>query len=138
LNESEGTIFLDVEFLELDASSRISISDNSYSNVFYLRTQSSGRIQWLGGDLLLQAPSGYASVNTRYKVAFTYEANNAKMFINGAEEASDTSFTPAATLNRFGFDMTDAGINEFKGKVKQALIFPTKLTDAEAIALTSL
>jgi hypothetical protein len=138
LNESEGTIFLDVEFLELDSNSRISISDNSYSNVFYLRTQSVGKIQWLGGDLLLQTDSGYASANTRYKVAFAYETNNAKMFVNGVLVDTDTSFTPATTLNRFGFDMTDAGINEFKGKVKQALIFPTKLTDAEAIALTTI
>jgi len=59
------------------------------------------------------------------------------MYLNGTEIASDTSVTPPSGLNVLRFD-NGVGAALFEGEVKQLLYFPTALTDAECIALTTL
>jgi len=72
------------------------------------------------------------TVNQKSKVALTYDGDNLRYFINGVLHNSQTgvSFTDADT---------SLYITHAKGnKVEQALVFPTALTDQEAIALTTL
>jgi len=72
------------------------------------------------------------TVNQKSKVALTYDGDNLRYFINGVLHNSQTgvSFTDADT---------SLYITHAKGnKLEQALVFPTALTDQEAIALTTL
>ena len=132
-----GSLFLEISYLELNPSSRLSLSDGTYNNLIYSRTQTSGRIQFLGGDLLLQAPSGFASLNTFYKVAIGFEENNAVLYIDGVQIDTDTSFTMPSGLEFFAFGTTDSSINPLRAEIKQVLVFPTRLTNAELAALTA-
>ena len=132
-----GSLFIEISYPELNSSSRFSLSDGTYDNLIYSRTQTSGRIQFLGGDLLLQAPSGFASLNTFYKVAIGFEENNAVMYIDGVQIDTDTSFTMPSGLDFFCFGTTNASVNPLRADVKQVLIFPTRLTNAELAALTA-
>ncbi len=132
-----GSLFIEISYPEFNSNSRFSLSDGTYDNLIYSRTQTSGRIQFLGGDLLLQAPSGFASLNTFYKVAIGFEENNAVMYIDGVQIDTDTSFTMPSGLDSFIFGQTNASINPLRADVKQVLIFPTRLTNAELAALTA-
>jgi hypothetical protein len=40
-------------------------------------------------------------------------------------------------LDTFAFGTTDASINPLKAEIKQVLVFPTRLTNAELAALTA-
>ena len=73
------------------------------------------------------------------KVALRYESGNSAIFINGIKIAEYPSATYAITetLDRVSFGTPYAAPSE-KTNWKQVILFPTALTDEEAIALTTL
>jgi hypothetical protein len=74
------------------------------------------------------------------KIACKYAVNDAAFYVNGVQEGTDTSALAFSGLNSFNFNIgTGAGAAaNFYGNVKQILIFPTVLTDAQLAELTTL
>ena len=133
IGQTEGTLFLDFvaqttttaqSHIWLGASgSEIGLYGPS-SFIFY----SSGGVSISGGAFV---------TGQRYKIAFAYKANDYVAYVNGVQKGTDTSATvPAMSalyINSYS-DFTEIQ----KKEVNQALLFKTRLTNAELADLTTL
>ena len=74
-----------------------------------------------------------------YKIAFRFDSNNTKVFVNGVEKYSDTSSTPPSNLNflQQGGGGSLASDIEETLKVIETRLYNTALTDTELQNLTS-
>jgi hypothetical protein len=143
INSTEGVLFLEAK-VEVGSGFDVgclSVSDGTDNNRLSI-------LQYISSDLirftLRTAGATEADINITksrgvfYKMAFAYSSNNIRVFIDGVKVGTDTSATlPAAgTFTRFAFDVGN-NLYPFNGLVKQALLFPTALTDAQCIELTA-
>jgi hypothetical protein len=105
--------------------------------MFYIAVQSNGFVTFnsvSGGSI--GAMGTPIAINTSHKIAFTLNAStsNVSVFINGVKigtYATDiTTFGAFSGLQTFGYNPAS--------KVEQILIFPSVLTDAQCIELTTL
>jgi hypothetical protein len=133
IGQTEGTLFLDFvaqatttaqSHIWLGAAgSEIGVYGPS-SFVFY----SSGGVSINGGAFV---------TGQRYKIAFAYKANDYVAYVNGVQKGTDTSATvPAMSalyINSY-IDFTETQ----KREVNQALLFKTRLTNAQLAELTTL
>ena len=97
-----------------------------------------------GGDLFAAHVNGTAQASIqktgltagRHKVAFGYKANNFVLYVDGALVGTDTSGTVGAQ-DSFGLQY---GTSQFIGQqyVSQALLFTTRLTNAQLAELTTI
>jgi hypothetical protein len=143
LNDSEGTLFLEMKGISDGGDSRrFSISDGSINNRVSLEyDESAGRIKAFmstGGNTTgTHDVSGHPQTDN-HKIALTYNSSAFKIFIDGVLEGTDTTLTGTPIgLDQIQFK-SGSGSNPMEGFVKQALVFKTALTDADAIALTTL
>jgi len=72
-----------------------------------------------------------------HKVAFRFEDNNFALFYNGTKVHSQTSGTILTNPKNQLMYGTSTGAIPFKGNIKQTLVFPEALSDAECITLTT-
>jgi hypothetical protein len=147
LGSTEGTIFLEVSALtnalSVGLESRFSLSNGTTSNVVRVGfTSVNNRIiavLYNGANQCVLTYAG-ADITQTNKIAFTYAANDFALYVNGESRATDTfgtTFT-AATLTEVHFDRGDGNGSESLGNFDQVLIFPTRLTNAELAALTTI
>ena len=149
INSPEGTLFVEIAALSNNNPQhrRITLSNGTTSNVVRIAYDTgSQRITCVlfngSNQCVFQATSSNSSITDVVdfnKVALSYKANEFKCFINGTQFSStDTLGTTFAadTLNELAFDNGGGG-NRFEGKVKQAMLSKTALTDSELQALTS-
>jgi len=133
IGQTEGTIFVDL------------VWDSSFQDVVPLDvTGSNGKLIWFRGigvqfygdgtTLLADLAVPGAVEGTRYKLAFIYGANDFKLYRNGALVATDTSGTFSSGFSAIALNSVINQANLFN----QVLFFPTKLTNAELIELTTL
>ena len=141
---TEATIFADFEYQRNDGgySTPGLIYNGSLGNYIYLYVLGN-TIRALcanGGVVQSNIVSGTVTPNTRYKVAAAYKTNDFVLYINGSLIGTDTSgtmptFTNSGTNTYIG---TDASFTEPVGKLNEAVIFPTRLTNAELASLTTI
>ena len=75
--------------------------------------------------------------NNTFKVALCYKNNDFTFFINGVKVASGAnSYSPSSPLTRINFNQALFFGNQVID-YKSVLVFPAKLSDADAIALTA-
>jgi hypothetical protein len=75
--------------------------------------------------------------NNTFKVALCYKNNDFTFFVNGVKVASGAnSYSPLAPLTRINFNEAFLFGNQVIN-YKSVLVFPVKLSDADAIALTA-
>ena len=147
LNSSQGTIFLEVERIGPSGDSTenlIFISDtsvNNFVNIIFDTSTSRYRAQVREGGVttgLVNATSAYTG---SIKIAIAYAANDLVLYINGVQQGIDTSVTiPSATFNSLGLGGVFDGtyFDRFRGDYSQALLFKTRLTNAQMQELTTL
>jgi hypothetical protein len=142
INSTEGCVFGEGNFAESNSSSYnyfVSLSDGTSSNRLEVR-QSSPNLQFLWRVATYQSEISTSSldVSSNFKFALNYSAANIKFYVNG--DLIGTINTPTLwsvnTLNRLAFD-DGAGGNRLSGKVKQLQVYPSALSDAELISLTT-
>ena len=136
IGQTQGTLFLEAE--AQSGFRTFSICDGSTSNritIAHNVPASFVTIPVYGGVVGTQLSTSYTSGNI--KIAVTYSGGNYSMFVNGTKINSASIGTFSSTLNKIEFAQGNGG-NPFAGDAKQALVFPTALTDQEAIDLTTL
>ena len=144
INSTEGVLFIEGKVEEEDsfAVSTLSISDGTDSNrLSILQYRSSPLIRAsmnVGGVTQFDIQIGAQTRGLYYKIAAVYSENNCSLFINGVKIGNDTSATMPSpnTFNKIGFVIAADQYN-YQGNVKQVLLYPTALTDAEVITLTT-
>ena len=154
INSTEGTIFIDFEYLYettsssstdanrdifvLGTSADISegVSIDNYRSQFRVFVQGSGMTtQSIGNN-----STGAAQPNTRYKLAVKYKTGDCKAYLNGSLLGSGTGTVNFVTdLNGIFFSYNSSS-RHFKNqkKVYDLQYFDTALTDAELTTLTTL
>jgi hypothetical protein len=144
INSQEGTFFVEMATFSDNVGTRIlSLSDGSVNNNLYIGyTPTTNQISAVfssGGTAQAIFNTTAFNITEQNKIAVSYKTNEVKMYVNGTLIGTDTSATmPAAgTLSQLKSDFGQ-GSFPLEASIKQAIIFPTALSDAEAIALTTL
>lgn len=143
-NDSEGTLFVDLENFDAQAM-ELTLSNGFSSNritfIFYGSTFGvPNKIRFFVANGTTQVDSIYTisyTFNQRNKIAFRYKQNDFKAYINGTQVFSDTSGNTPTTLSRFDFANFDGTTGFIEGEIHQAMVFNEALTDQELIQLTS-
>ena len=81
-----------------------------------------------------------ATIGTYYKVAFAYANNDFQLYVNGVSAGSDTSGIVQSGLSDVFIGNLDGSTNSafIATKCSQAMLFPTRLSNEELAALTTL
>jgi hypothetical protein len=141
IGQSEGTIFIELGDMDTNADNDvwIELSDGTTNNRILIYNDGSGSIrnQIKASGTISSLINTGVTLASNQKIAITYASNEAKVFINGVQYGStDTSVVVPATsqinLSNFTNVITQSRT------LKQALLFNTKLTDAECITLTTI
>ena len=79
------------------------------------------------------------NVADTFKAAFAFESGNSVLYVNGEKiNASSVTYTPAVTYDDLRVGGYSANTANISGVVSQAMVFKTRLTDDECIALTTI
>ena len=139
----EGVLYAEISALDKGINHRyISISDGTSSNRIIIRYKSGGLNELsafirVGGATQFSATK-IMDITKNTKVAVKYKLNDCALWINGVQEATDTSatFPSPGTINTFKFEDGSSGA-VFYGRVKEAKVFRRALTDSELTELTN-
>ena len=142
VNSEEGVVFLEMAALINGGSYRsISLSDGTNTNVLEIDlapTSNRLEVYFIINGVSYLSPNSYSIVQTDYnKIAFSWEENNLKLYVNGIELVNDLTATLLPNkFNRLKFSASNGSL-PFNGKVKQLQVYTTALTDSQLTALTS-
>ena len=134
IGQTEGTLFFDIQKLYLTGDRSIAIlyggSGASYIQVFLINDI---RVI-INGTLITNGVT--LAENTRYKIAVAYKNGSHALYVNGAQIATSASSVAPTVLN--DYYLGNAFATEQSGIYNQALLFKTRLTNAELATLTTL
>ena len=140
IGQTEGTLF--VEF-ELDRApyqvERVFfISDGTFNEVVGVSLGSSGAIYTFVTDGGVDQAAMFTSGNAAgtYKVAIAYKANDFAFYMNGVQKGTDSSGSVPA-CNRVDVSNLNNTAHA-DSKIKQALLFDTRLSNSDLATLTTL
>ena len=143
IGQTEGVIFIDFVYTNPDSNGLIPITiGTDSSNHAYIYIDGSNQITFdfiaAGSDVVsIGTATGFAVKGTRYKIAFAYKANDFAAYINGQLVGTDNSGAIAA-LSNFYLAYPYASGYSTPNTVNQALLFKTRLTNAQLAELTAL
>lgn len=143
IGQTSGTILYDYVINDAnEANDRnwFEVDDDAGLNrvlLYQLSGQNTIRAQVKHGGTDINLTTGSAiSDNQRLKVAIKYISGDIKVYLNGSLYLSSTStFSFSNNLNNIELN---GGGRRLSADMKQLLVFPTALTDAECISLTTL
>jgi hypothetical protein len=142
IGQTSGTVFWDIQVETLSASGLeniLNIDAGSFGNTIYFIV--SGNSNIIIGEMyassVLQASFTLSSITAgRYKIALGYANNNTALFINGTQVGTTDTSCSVPAMSRLQLGSGVLGPSD--GKVNQAILFPTRLTNAELASLTTL
>ena len=141
IGQTEGTILWDI-YIETptatDNENILNIDNGSFGNTFYISKSASSTIaaEMYSGGVVQASFTKSSIVKGRYKCAFAYANNNTAFFVNGVQVGStDTSCSVPATSR---FQMGLGALGASTGFINSAILFPTRLTNAELASLTTI
>jgi hypothetical protein len=140
-NNTAGTLYCEIAALNNDGVRRdISFSNGNTSNVVRISFHSVSntiRAQIRAGNVVVASLS-YVVPDAKdfYKVALSFDANRARLFVDGVEVGLDTSVTTPSGLNTLDFNAGGTS-GPFYGKCKTVAVFKEALSESEMACLTS-
>ena len=140
IGQTEGTLFADFEFNgNYDISGNIPINIYTSNSEAYIFISSAGNLflDIVVAGALSARISGVICAVGRKKIAFAYKANDFVGYMNGIQIGTDTSGSVGAmgSLSVGAYKTTGYSTT---GGVNQALVFKTRLSNADLLELTSL
>jgi hypothetical protein len=139
IGQTEGTIFVEMDTQNISESVRIiEIGEGAVDNRIVLRlTVSRVNVIVTSSGVSQGSFSSAVLTNGNYKIALGYAENNFALFINGTlSNSSDSASVPACPNLYLGY--TPYTGSPLGGRIGQALLFKTRLTNAQLAELTSL
>ena len=141
IGQTEGTIFLEFDATENTGQNMNLINfNNSLSASALIRKTADGRIT---GQVIAGGSSVFAinsiAVTGVTKAAFAYKSGDSVLYVNGTAYSNSSTFTFGAALSELRITASDAYFNfPHKFSANQALLFPTRLDNADLATLTTL
>jgi len=145
-NDSEGVLYAEIAALADDSTHRfILLGDGTSQNEVRMAFENFGtsiislRVTVSGTPQAFEWKQfSLPSILNYKKIAIVYAENRFELWVNGVKERSSSSGStfPSSTLDRLDFKLASGQL--FYGNVKQVVYFPTALSDAALIELTTL
>ena len=140
-NASEGTLYCELSALGDDITNRyIGLSDGTDDNRIILGFKNASNtvrvFSQTGAVTQVQIDATYNITNVN-KIALTYKSNDVKLWVNGSEAGSKTTYTTVSEFTTLNFD-SGSGNSKLKANVKALAYFPEELTDTELQELTTI
>jgi hypothetical protein len=139
IGQTEGTLFVDFESGNFSAASAWAISVNDGTTSNHIGIRKSGSAEYfasLNAAGVVQALFSLGFDDGRHKVALAYSNNDVVAYVDGVLAGSDTSATiPATSVLDVG-NLVSGRVME--GAAYQALLFKTRLTNAQLAELTTI
>jgi hypothetical protein len=138
IGQQEGTLFAEFNARSLSETRRVFYTYQDGNNFIMLTLQSTNDLRFLvfaGGAI--QANFTTPIVNGNVKMAGAYKANDFVFYVNGVQIGTDASGTvPATSEIHVGYDI--GGTLQLADGISQALLFKTRLSNADLARLTSI
>jgi hypothetical protein len=142
IGQTEGTLFVEIDLKNFDAS-----ADQIVMQLFQNSNNRIGLAMYRDGTVnrlqLFQLFSGSVQVNINtlassgiVKMAGAYKQNDYVLYINGQQIGVDTSAS-VPTTSDFQLGAGASGVAPLGNGIKQALLFKTRLSNADLAALTA-
>jgi hypothetical protein len=143
IGQLEGCLYAEVDVRNFESLVRIfAISDGTSDNRVVLLTSTSNRLRAIvstSGSPTADISTSTGLSNGIYKIALAYAANDFVLYVNGTQIGTDTNgIVPACTDVYLGKVETSSSSSFFNDRIRAAAIYPTRLSNAELAALTTL
>jgi hypothetical protein len=140
IGQTEGTLFAEITAQVSPANNWFQILDGSANNWIFIGLDGNkfrGYVR-LGSSTVFDNMAFTLTNGVRAKIALAYKSGNIALYINGTQIAtSANTFTPSASISQVIFgDLTNAP--QDAAKYSQALVFKTRLTNAQLAEITTL
>jgi hypothetical protein len=138
IGQTEGTMFIDLNLTAWDSNS-FYFGLYGGGNEIYFRCAGTGAIDFVhyfGATQAFITKSGLSL--GRHKLAACYKNNDWAFYVDGILVGTDTSGTFSGTISQMVFGYTSISAYPPFQSVNQTILFPTRLTNAELQALTTL
>jgi hypothetical protein len=138
IGQSQGTLYAEVDFSNAIGGRFLSINNGTGDNRILLVRNANLSVS------LIVSFSGVSQVSISspiigsgtHKIAAAYESNSFALYVDGVSVATASSGTiPACTNVNLG---NENGIALFNNRIRAAAIYPTRLTNSQLSALTTL
>jgi hypothetical protein len=140
IGQTSGTMFAQFSGQNCPLNNWFQITDGSSANWVFIGVDV-GRVRAfirLGGATIYSDTSYVLTDNVPVKVALAYESGNNAFYINGTQIAAFAStFTVSASISQVRFGDLLNPPND-SAQYSQAILFKTRLTNAELASLTTL
>jgi hypothetical protein len=136
-NDSEGVLYAEIAALADDGTFRnISVNNGTTAQSvrIYYRNTTNQITALIGSSSGSSVTVSVANAYTFNKIAFVYQNDNAKLFVNGVLEGTISGITMPTGLNQLDFNI--ANVLPFYGKAKEVIYFPKALSDLQLAILT--
>ena len=141
IGQTEGTLFADyVTNNQENASARIiSVSDGGFANRIVLLKDSASIRIFVSTASVGQVDISFGTWLGSHKIAVAYANNDLVVFLDGVQVATDNSISvPACSAVQIGTLEDNSNGAPLGGEINLAVLFPTRLTNAELATLTTL
>jgi hypothetical protein len=139
IGQTEGVLFVDFVFTAYDSQAKwiAFLGGGSYYIGLYTDGSSHFVAEVYDNAFSFLNQTFTFSVGTRYKLALAYKTNDFAFYVNGTQVATDNSGTVPAT-SQFSFEYNSTANNNTSRIYNQAILFKTRLTNAELASLTTI
>ena len=140
IGQTSGTLFADFKVDNANPSARIiSVSDGTFANRIVLLEDGLFIRVYVATASVVQTDISFGTWIGRHKIALAYANNDLVVFLDGVLVATDTSISvPTCSAAQVGTFENNTDATPLQGTVNQAVIFPTRLTNAELASLTTI
>jgi hypothetical protein len=137
IGQTEGVFYLEISLKNPPAdNSYVFLRNAAVTDYLGLRIQGGNlRFETVDNSVLQTAINYIANTPQTVKVAMAYKLNDFVMYVNGTQVGTDTSAT-VPTCDILDLNFNAPSVNSFA--ISQALLFKTRLTNAQLAELTSL
>jgi hypothetical protein len=144
-NNSEGTVYfsgaLNARRVAGFETVAIFTVGTSSSNSFGVGTEVSGNdvraFVANGGATQADLRDGAPQLNTQFKGAFAYQANDFALCADNGTVQTDTTGTIPSPIDRVTFGVEPIGDSPYNGTINKFAYYPQRVTDVQVKALTS-
>ena len=142
IGQTEGTLFVEVNFngtgFGTDNDFLIYAGNGSNTNSMYIDYYNNlfRFVVFTGGSLTFY--TDIATTNGTHKLGLAYKSGSYAAYVDGVQIAVDTNAANPPTTSIFSLGGNATGFTAITKNTKQALLFKTRLTNAELAELTTL
>lgn len=147
IGQTEGTLFVEFEhsITNTTEDTRFILSDNTYNNWTFFSIENGTSMRYYltsgGVNQLDSTVSNVFPTAGKYKVALAYQDDLLTIYVNGVQKVNNTNSTtiPAmSVLLLSGKEAVTSAVELVNKNINQALLFKTRLTNAQLAELTTL